>query len=235
MKQDIRNIDVVLLVGGLGTRLRPVIGDTPKCLAPINGKAFIDIQIDYLIKQGFQRFILCVGHKANRVREHIESREKGEFIFSVESSPLGTGGAIIFAMKKIQSKNFFVLNGDSYFPIDLKSLYDFHLRKKPDITIAGKHMEKPDRYGIILVNRENRVVGFKEKGSQNSALINGGVYIISSTTLMKAELPEVFSFENEILQRKYYQKKIFCCPFYDYFVDIGVPTEFYKANQDLQF
>ena len=235
MKQDFGNIDVVILAGGLGTRLRPVIGDTPKCLAPINGKAFIDIQIDYLIKQGFQRFILCVGYKANRVREHIESREKGEFIFSVESSPLGTGGAIILAMEKIKSKDFFVLNGDSYFPIDLKSLYDFHLKNKPDITIAGKHMENPDRYGIILVNPENRVIGFEEKGFQNNAIINGGVYVISINTLMREKMPEVFSFEKEILQRQYHQKKIYCFPFNDYFVDIGVPTEFHKANQDLQF
>ena len=111
---DSSNIDTVILAGGLGTRLKSVLNDKPKCLAPINGKPFIDILLDYCIKQGFKRFILCVGYLKEQIIEYLNNRSDCEIIFSEEDEPLGTAGAIKNSEPFIKSDPILIMNGDSF-------------------------------------------------------------------------------------------------------------------------
>ena len=117
----------MILAGGLGTRLQPVLKDKPKCLAPINGTPFIDILLADCIKQGLQRFILCVGYLKEQVIEHLSNRNDCEIIFSMEDKTLGTGGALKNAEPHIKSDPVLVMNGDSYVKYNINDLISWRL------------------------------------------------------------------------------------------------------------
>ena len=169
--------DAVILCGGLGTRLRPISGDLPKVLMPFAGKPFIDILIESLLPFGFRRFILCVGHLQEKVRAHFSMRDY-EVIFSEEAEPLGTGGAAKNARPLITGSSFLLLNGDSLCPTDLHGFHDFHVRKGGVLSIVLTRPLSENAYGVVELNRENRIVAFHEKtGARKGSFINAGIYL----------------------------------------------------------
>lgn len=169
--------DAVILCGGLGTRLRPISGDLPKVLMPFAGKPFIDILIESLLLFGFRRFILCVGHLQEKVRAHLSMRDY-ELIFSEEAEPLGTGGAVKNARPLITGSSFLLLNGDSLCPTDLHGFHDFHVRKGGVLSIVLTRPLSENAYGVVDLNRENRIVAFHEKtGARKGVFINAGIYL----------------------------------------------------------
>lgn len=170
-------MDAVILCGGLGTRLRPISGDLPKVLMPFAGRTFIDILIESLLPFGFRRFVLCVGHLREKVRAHFSARDY-EVVFSEEAEPLGTGGALKNARPHIAGSPFLLLNGDSLCPTDLHGFHDFHVQKGGILSIVLTRPLSENVYGIVELDRENRIVAFREKAeARRGSFINAGIYL----------------------------------------------------------
>jgi D-glycero-alpha-D-manno-heptose 1-phosphate guanylyltransferase len=225
--------EAIILAGGLGTRLKDSVPNLPKPMAPIAGKPFLYYVLDYLKQAGIKTAILSVGHLHEAVSEFFGTRFKGiQLEYVIESVPLGTGGAIKLALGEVKSSSVAILNGDTFFPVPLREMYDFHKYKDADITLALKPMQKFDRYGTIEMAGD-RVKTFHEKTYLDYGLINGGIYIAKKNILAGTEWPEKFSFEKEFLERKASNLLFagFTCD--QYFIDIGIPEDYAKAEKEL--
>ncbi|MBT0605897.1 D-glycero-D-manno-heptose 1-phosphate guanosyltransferase, partial [Campylobacter lari] len=218
-------MQVIVLAGGLGTRLKSVVQDLPKPMAPINGKPFLTFVLEYLKKQGITEVILSVSYKYELIQEYFKDEFEGMKIhYNVEKELLGTGGAIKDALKLIQNQAY-VLNGDTIFDIDLKKL----ALNDSKICIALKQMQNFDRYGTVNVDDRGIVMSFEEKIFKKQGLINGGVYLLKKDIFDEFDLEKKFSFE-EFLQSNCNALKIQTQIFDDYFIDIGIPEDYYKFN-----
>ena len=191
----------------------------------INGKPFIDILIEKCISQGFRRFIVSVGYRKNQVIEHLKLRNDCEIIFSSESKQLGTGGAIKAAKKYIDSRCFFVMNGDSYIDIDFKNIINFHYKKNSSITIVGSFSEKSSDYGSIVIDENYRITSFEEKSiSHNNNIINAGVYIFNRKTFDLMPSKNNFSVEKDFFS-KFSRKEFYLFLSHERLFDIGTPNK----------
>ena len=225
--------EAIILAGGMGTRLRSVIQDIPKPMAPIGETPFLTYLLDDLQQQGVRRVILSTGYKHEVVEEYYGSRYKDlELVYSVEDSPLGTGGAIKKALQQINGTNALILNGDTMFRVDLQSMYQFHLESGSDFTLALKKMEDSQRYGVVET-ASNRVVRFREKAERKAGSINGGIYLLEKEVLLKKDLPEKFSFEKDFMEAYFRELKVMAFVSDGYFIDIGIPEDYAKAQQEL--
>ncbi|OEW39190.1 nucleotidyltransferase family protein [Campylobacter sp. BCW_6463] len=215
-------MQAIILCGGLGTRLKSVIKDIPKPMAPINNKPFLEFIFEYLKKQGIKEIILAVSYKYEVIKEYFKDEFLGIKIkYSIEKELLGTGGAIKEALKFIKNEAY-ILNGDTIFDIDLKKL----ILNDSKICIALKQMRNFDRYGTVNVDEQDLVISFEEKVFKKQGLINGGIYLLTKDIFNDFALQEKFSFE-EFLQENYKKLKARACIFDDYFIDIGVPEDYY--------
>lgn len=227
------NKECIILAGGLGTRLQSVVNDVPKCMAPIAGQPFLAHIFDYLETQHFTHIILSLGYKSDVIINWLKGQQRPfEVSYVIEEKALGTGGAIQYVFSKVKGESAVVMNGDTFFNIDNKKLFTFHSDQNADITLALKPMKDFDRYGSVEIDDNNRIIQFKEKQHLNEGLINGGVYLINKNIFDKLNLPEVFSFEIEILESKTSDLKVYGIAFQNYFIDIGIPSDFNKANTD---
>ncbi len=227
------NYPAIVLAGGLGTRLRSVINDLPKPMAPVNGKPFLHYIFKYLIRQGISEAVLSVGYKHELVKEFFGEEYLGVKIhYSVEEEPLGTGGGIKKAFELVNDFAF-VLNGDTFFDADLNVLSDFYFDSKSDITLSLKRLQNFDRYGTVQLDAGNRVTKFAEKQFLPEGLINGGVYFFSKELFEKIETPEKFSFEKDVLEKYTHELKFSGKVFDGYFIDIGIPEDYAKAQHEL--
>jgi len=227
--------EAIILAGGLGTRLRPVVSDLPKCMAPVAGQPFLKHVIRYLLSQGIEKFIFSLGYK----HEMIEGFLNDEFPTlhcecSVEQEPLGTGGAIYLACKRTKDENVLVVNGDTLFKADLEKAASFHIKNKADCTLLLKPMQGFDRYGAVELDDDYAVSSFKEKQNFQSADINAGTYMLDVEQFIDKDFPEKFSFEKDYLEKYYGERKIFGVIEDSYFIDIGVPADFQKAQEELR-
>ena len=233
----------LILAGGLGTRLRSVINDIPKPMADINGKPFLSYLFDYILNQdaGIKELILSVGYKHERIMDYYGNKYGILSLkYVIEAQPLGTGGAIKNAINKFGVDNeILILNGDTFFNIDIKKLYEFHRNKNSDLTIALKKMENSDRYGFIEIGITGKIMKFLEKGHGYvmSGFINGGIYILNKSflgNLDNIENPYPFSFEKDIIEKYYNYGKFYGINFNDCFIDIGVPEDYERAKAILK-
>jgi NDP-sugar pyrophosphorylase family protein len=195
-----KDIDVVILCGGLGTRLKDVVDDRPKSMAEINGRPFLDILVDYVAGYGFTRFILCTGFKGDLIRRHYENK-RGRLMFMVsgEDQPLGTGGAIKNAESLIKSDMFLALNGDSLCEINIEDFVNFHIKKGGLISVAVTGMESPIDYGIIRLDRDQKVIGYGEKiPVSGNDLINAGLYVFDKKILKEIPSGRKLSLEYDV-------------------------------------
>jgi D-glycero-alpha-D-manno-heptose 1-phosphate guanylyltransferase len=234
------NIPAIILAGGLGTRLRSVISDIPKPMAPVAGRPFLHYIFLYLQKHGITDAVLSVGYKSEMIQEFFGEKYSGIRIrYAIEAEPMGTGGGIAQAMAMIDS-DAFVLNGDTFFDVDLSDLYEFYQISRADITIAMKRMYEFDRYGTVETGNLGRVLQFQEKQYRKEGLINGGVYILNNDLFKKAEeineepLPDKFSFEKDILEKHLLPLHFHAKEFKGYFIDIGIPEDYNKAQEDFK-
>jgi D-glycero-alpha-D-manno-heptose 1-phosphate guanylyltransferase len=224
---------VVILAGGLGTRLKSVLPDTPKCLAPINDTPFIGLLISFLKKQGINNFIFSLGYKSDLVIEYLECNFKNINIhYSVEKEQLGTGGAIKLALTKVDAEEVLVVNGDTFFNNDLKSFYKFHKLNKSNFTIALTKVENGERFGSVVLNDQKEVVGFSEKNESKSVsfLINAGQYILNKEDFLSHKTGDKFSIELDFFQNNKIQKKLNGYEFTSEFIDIGIPDDLKRAQ-----
>lgn len=224
--------EAVILAGGLGTRLQSVVNDRPKCMALVAEQPFLKYLFDDLEKKGFAHVVLSLGYKSDIVLEWISGMNYSfEISYVIEDEPLGTGGAILFASQKIKGDLFFVLNGDTYFDVNTSDLVDFQALHNADISIGLKPMLDFDRYGSVEIDNSTRIIRFNEKQYQKEGLINGGVYLVNKKVLRDNKQAR-FSFEKDILENKIDSLKIYGLIQDKYFIDIGIPTDYKKANID---
>jgi D-glycero-alpha-D-manno-heptose 1-phosphate guanylyltransferase len=234
------NIPAIVLAGGLGTRLRSVISDMPKPMAPVCEKPFLHFIFQYLQKQGIADVVLSVGYKWDVIQEYFSENYLGINIqYSIENEPLGTGGGIAQAMEMIDS-DAFVLNGDTFFDVDLFELYDFYQMRNADIALGLKRMHHFDRYGTLQTGNFDRVLQFHEKQFRNEGLINGGVYVLNKdlfkkiTEIEEEPLPQKFSFEKDVLEKHLISLHYHGKEFSGYFIDIGIPEDYQRAQVDFK-
>lgn len=228
-------MEIIILAGGLGTRLKSKVPDLPKCLAPINSKPFIYYLINYLKKYCVERIIFSIGYQSHKVVEYLEKFDFGIPIeFSIEDSPLGTGGATLKASKLVKSQNFCILNGDTYYNVDLDKLFNFHLNNDSFCTIGLKPMKLFDRYGTVELNNELKITGFKEKSFCNEGLINGGVLFLNKQIVYESYKNDFFSLEDVFIKKAIEMNRAYGMVSDDYFIDIGIPNDFEKAQTDFE-
>lgn len=227
-------MEAIILAGGLGTRLRTVISELPKPMAPIDNKPFLEYLLNYVIKQGVTRIILSTGYKHEYIKDYFGDRFKNTSIcYAVEEVPLGTGGGIKKALEKVRGDNVFILNGDTFFNVNFEELYNSHIAAGADLTLSLKPMEKFDRYGAVLTER-GRIIGFVEKKYNEKGYINGGVYVARKSLFEGLNLPDKFSFETDYME-KHVQNLHFNAYFSDtYFIDIGIPEDYNLAQSELR-
>lgn len=226
--------EAIILAGGLGTRLREAVPDLPKCMAPILAKPFIGYLIDYLHQQGILNFIFSLGYKSNIIKQYLQTQYGNlNLIFSVENEPLGTGGALKLACEHATEKTIAVLNGDTFFKIDLQKLAAFHDTYEAHCTLALKPMKRFDRYGVVALNKDCSINSFKEKQYYEEGLINGGVYALHAKRFLEKPLQDKFSFEKEYLEKFIGARKFYGVKQDEYFIDIGIPEDFERAQTEL--
>jgi NDP-sugar pyrophosphorylase family protein len=226
----------VLLVGGLGTRLRSVISAKPKALAPIGDSPFLKLLLLELRSQGIEKFVMCTGHFAEQIEEEFgDGSQLGIAIeYSRETQPLGTAGAIKLAEKHLENcSEFFVLNGDSFLELDFKAFVRLHRESGSIASVALRKVPNAARYGTVEVDKAGKVRSFREKlGIEEAGLINGGIYIFKQEVL--GGLPEgTLSLEKDVLPRLIDRN---VCGFQTsgLFIDIGTPEDYEKAQSLLK-
>lgn len=222
-------MEAIILAGGFGTRLKCVVSDVPKPMASINGKPFLEYIFEDLEKKGITHIILAVGYMKEKIKEYFKENYKNiKISYSEEDNPLGTGGAIKKAISKCQEQNIFIINGDTFYDVDLKKMLKFHNIKDSSLTIAVKEMENFNRYGSLII-KEDKIVNFEEKKSKTKGKINGGIYLIKKNILQDKE-QDIFSFEKEVLEDKNIEK--YAYESNGYFIDIGIPEDYYLFKKD---
>ncbi len=226
--------EAIILAGGLGTRLREAVPELPKCMAPVAERPFLFYVINYLRSQGIEKFIFSLGYKHEVIEAYL-AEQFATLIFqiAIEASPLGTGGAIQLALTKATEENILVVNGDTLFKGDLKSAANFHSEKNAECSLLLKPMNNFDRYGVVETNTESKVISFKEKQLYTTGNINAGVYLINQEKFLALQFPEKFSFENDYLNKYYATNNIFGLIQNTYFIDIGIPEDFARAQIEL--
>lgn len=226
--------EAIILAGGLGTRLSHLLPDLPKCMAPVNNKPFLEYLLNYLSKQNIKKIILSVGYRYEPIINYFGHSFKNLSIkYAIEPEPLGTGGAIAYAARYTENQNFFILNGDTIFPANLEKLELAHFNKNADISILIKRLDNTSRFGTVIINKNYKITGFKEKQNINlKGYINGGIYIINKNILNNKNLNKKFSFEKDLLEKYYIDNNFYALNSDAYFIDIGVPEDYHKAEKE---
>jgi D-glycero-alpha-D-manno-heptose 1-phosphate guanylyltransferase len=223
----------VLLVGGLGTRLRTVVPSAPKPLAPVGNRPFLELLIQQLSSQGIRSLIMCTGYLADQIEDEFgDGSGLGVTIeYSKESEPLGTAGAVKFAEGFLQGvPEFLVMNGDSFLELDLRQLIQLHRTHGGLATIAVVSVENAGRYGTVHVDSGNKVTEFREKtGNDSPGLINAGIYVFSPAILALIPAGPV-SLEKDVFPRLLDQG-VHAAREQGAFIDIGTPADYAHAQE----
>jgi len=240
-QQSVGNIDALILCGGLGTRLRSVIGAKQKTVAEVNGRPFLFFIIEELVRQGVRRVILSSGYQAEELRQLVVGHDFGAtVVFSVEAEPLGTGGALRFAQSLIQSDPFFVLNGDSFCQVRYADLLAQHQERQALATLTLVARRDREDYGSVVLTADGRVQGFLEKAKDvvpaqdvsgtEPRFVNAGVYCFSRGVFAQMPSQKKFSLEYDFFPRGCGQGLagfVVDGPF----IDIGTPERYAQAQK----
>jgi len=222
----------VVLAGGFGTRLASVVSDVPKPMAPVAGRPFLERLLDRLARQGIRRVILAVGYKHEVIEAHFGRRYAGMAIaYSLEETPLGTGGALRQAFEVEQLERAFALNGDTFCTLNLPLLAAAHRHAGTAATLSLVRVEDAGRYGAVDLDGEGRIAAFREKNPQPApGLINAGIYALERRVFDLAPPTACFSFERDILQAQARSVSFAGYPAQASFIDIGVPEDYRRAQ-----
>lgn len=227
-------MEAIILAGGLGTRLKDKLGGLPKPMAPVAGRPFLEILLNQLARCGCTRVILSVGHLHNVIESHFGAAWRGIGIgYSIESAPLGTGGAIRASLAHATEENILVLNGDTYLGADYAAMMRFHAGQSAPMTMAVAHQPDVARYGGVLLDGD-RIAGFEEKGRSGPGWINGGAYVLRRDMAWPPNLPEKFSFETDFLAPNIARLYPAAFKTEGFFLDIGVPEDLDRGQTALR-
>lgn len=221
----------IVLAGGLGTRLYPVLKDLPKPMVPVGNQHFLEIILELMKKNGFMDFIFCVCHMAEKIINYFGdgSRAGVKISYSIEDCPLGTGGAIGL-LRNVIKETFCVLNGDTYQELDLQRCIAQHQASEAIGTMTVAKVRDSSRYGQVLTYPDGYVSGFMEKGTGiQEGLINAGLYILEPAVFDYIPQNKFVSFEKDVLPAILEDhKKIGTYRDVDHFFDIGIPADYYN-------
>lgn len=228
------SIDAIILAGGFGTRLRSVLGDLPKPLAPVRGRPFLDFLLNRLDRwPRIGTVVLSVGYRGDRIIGEYEGRRDFRFAvrFSEESEPLGTGGGIRKALAMTAAADILALNGDSFVQADLEALYTAHRSHEAEMTIVVRKEEDAGRYGRVVLGPNDRVVSFEEKSAVPlSGYINAGVYLFRRTVFDDVREGTSVSLERDVIPHML-DRRVFGFPTLGRFIDIGLPETYRHAEE----
>jgi D-glycero-alpha-D-manno-heptose 1-phosphate guanylyltransferase len=224
----------IVLAGGLGTRLRGAVPDLPKPMAPIEGRPFLEYQLDYWLKQGVNRFILSVGYRAEVIMDHFGAIYRNASIdYAVEQTPLGTGGGLLLAAEQLEGEApFLLLNGDTFFEVELAALRAFHTAHQSGWTFSLFRADEAGRYMGLDVATDGSIRDLRAGKGAIGALANGGVYLLEPAPLRKAgfRAGDKVSLEDELLPAfRAAGGTLFAMECTGKFIDIGVPADYYRA------
>jgi len=227
--------EALILAGGFGTRLKSIVNEIPKPMALIKDLPFLSYLLEQLHKYKFDKIILAAGYKSEVIESYFGTSYKSiKLVYSVEDKPLGTGGAISKAMGLIQSDYCIILNGDTFFEVDLEDMEKMFRQSNSGLMVALKPMVNFDRYGAVVIGSK-KIVSFNEKKFCANGLINGGIYIVNKNWFEEKSIGEVFSFEKDILEKLVSKDKITYYISEGYFIDIGVPEDYIRASEELPY
>lgn len=236
-------MEAIILAGGIGSRLQSVVADVPKPMADVAGRPFLEYQLDYLAWHGVSRVVLAVSHLHEKISGHFGSAYGGmELVYSIEGERLGTGGGVRLAMVHVGGDDFLVLNGDSFFDAPLTSLWERHraalfadgTHDTPnDMTIALKRVADCARFGSVETDGRGQIIGWREKGSAGSGAINAGVYVVRRAFMERLPQTGAFSLERDVMEREFAARRFLAVESDGYFIDIGVPEEYARAQTEL--
>jgi D-glycero-alpha-D-manno-heptose 1-phosphate guanylyltransferase len=222
--------EAIILAGGLGTRLRGVVADRPKSLAPVAGRPFLAYLLDDLERHGFVSAVLAVSYQADQIVSACGERHGAMCLcYSREPTPAGTGGAIRLAFDQVRGEQAFVLNGDTYRSVPYAAMEEAAEREDADVVIGTCAVDDASRFGTVLVER-GLVGGFAEKGRSGPGLVNAGVYLVRTRTLAGRSPAKAFSFETDILQRGIGRLRMAAVRVDGPFIDIGIPDDYARAQ-----
>lgn len=195
-----KDVDVVILCGGKGTRLRPIVSGRPKPMAEFGGRPFLSILMERVASFGFKRFVMCAGYLGKMIEEYYgKNPEPQEIVFCLEKSELGTGGAIKNAKKFIRSDPFLVMNGDSFAPVNLGKFLDFHLKKKALLSMALVKDRGNRNSGKVSLNQEHRITRFEEKKiDEGEGYDSTGIYLMDRQVFPFMKKTGKFSLEYDL-------------------------------------
>lgn len=228
--------EAIILAGGFGTRLSSVVSDVPKSMAPVNGRPFLDYQLDYLDVFGIQKVILSVGYLHEKIMDHYGNQYRDISIeYCIEEEPLGTGGGLKKAMAMAEGPLVIAMNGDTFYEIDFIKFLHIHRGKESKLSLVLREVDDVSRYGSIERDEDRRITGFFEKNQKSGkGFINGGIYIINKRFFENQNLPDKFSLEKDFFEKIYKKEKIYGILCRQYFIDIGVPEDYAKAQKDFK-
>lgn len=224
----------IVLCGGLGTRLGALTSNYPKPILEVAGKPFLFNILDQLLLAKVEDIILCVGFHWEKIRDVVGDDWHGCPIkYSIESQPLGTGGAIKKAMSIFSVSDALVLNGDSYLKFNPIKLLNFYKDKNADISVALMNMENTSRYGKVVTDENCKVISFKEKQEGSSGSINTGIYYLNYS-IFNLLNSEKFSFENDLLVPFCSTLNMYGLQIKTFFIDIGIPEDLTRAHLEFK-
>lgn len=226
----------IVLVGGFGSRLQSVLPNVPKPMAPIAGKPFLSYLLCYLRDQGITDVVLSVHYLREQIHEYFSSSFEGLRIhYAIEETPLGTGGAILNAFSLVNSENpCFVINGDTFIKFNYRDCFNQHINTQAAFTMVLCQVKDCSRYGRVICHDE-KIVAFKEKGEKGPGLINAGVYLFKRCLFAHFALTTQFSFEKDFLFPYVLQLEPHAFLVNDYFIDIGIPDDYARAQLELPY
>lgn len=222
-------MEAIILAGGFGTRLKQVVPDVPKPMAPVAGRPFLEILLLRLAAKGFTRIILSLGHMAEHISGHFGSQYAGmDLVYEIETVPLGTGGAIRQALIQCRSNHVFIFNGDTYLDLEATAIETLWQATSEPIIVA-RAVDDTSRYGRLNTN-DNHVVSFAEKGQSGSGLINAGCYVFPRHLLDHFALGQPFSIESDFLAATVQTQPFRVFVTSGLFIDIGIPEDYALAQ-----
>jgi D-glycero-alpha-D-manno-heptose 1-phosphate guanylyltransferase len=225
-------MEAIVLAGGFGTRLRDVVPDLPKPMAPVAGRPFLEILLTWMAQSGFRRIVLSLGYKADKIVDHFGSFYAGmELVYEIETTPLGTGGAIRQASRLCKGSHYFVFNGDSYLNVDVPLVEALWQQHRAPIIVA-RAVPDTARYGRLDI-KDNQVTAFAGQGITGYGLINGGCYVFNANQLSDWLLGEAFSIETDYFPKEVKTHRFDVFVTQGQFIDIGVPADFARAQAEL--
>jgi D-glycero-alpha-D-manno-heptose 1-phosphate guanylyltransferase len=224
--------EAIILAGGLGTRLRSVVSDVPKAMAPVRGRPFLEYLLQFLEASGVRRIVLALGYRSESIREFFgSSYGRLKLVYAVEEEPLGTGGALLASLEYINDPFAFVLNGDTFLQLNYVAMAAT-LERQPDaqLVVALRQVSDASRYGAAVVSN-GWIEGFRARGTSGPGLISAGCYLVARDIFQRYPMPAKFSFEEDFLQARVAELRAipFLCD--TPFIDIGIPEALEEAQR----